>query len=418
MDVPPGAGRCSGWQEVHGNAYVQRAVAAARCTRAAQRTQVGHAPPVLGQHVERTALNLIRGVVGLIPGGDALFDQLQQSGALERAAARFHQETRRLGLTWAAISTAFAEAWDAATIAHPIRSVERIIGVFTDLIGRLLTFVADAGRKLLEFVVEGVLSLAGPVGRQVLALLKRGGEVFSAIARDPIGFAGNLIRAVSQGFQRFAANIATHVRNGVLGWLFGSLASAGIQLPAQFDLHGIVSLVLQLLGLTDDRLRTMLVELIGERRVHMLEQTFEFLRVLVTEGLGAAWQRILQFAEGLLDTVIGAIREWVMQTIIGQAITRLIALFTPAGAIIQAIMAVYNTVKFFIERAQQIARWSGRCSTRSAPLPPATWNKRRRLRRADDGPRPAGDYRLPRRLHRPGRHRQPHPQASSSASRA
>jgi len=44
----------------------------------------------------------------------------------------------------------------------------------------------------------------------------------------------------------------------------------------------------------------------------------------------------------------------VANSVVGAAITKLISMFNPAGAVIQAIIAVYNTIKFFIERAQQL----------------------------------------------------------------
>jgi len=44
-----------------------------------------------------------------------------------------------------------------------------------------------------------------------------------------------------------------------------------------------------------------------------------------------------------------------MRSVITAAITKLISMFNPAGAIVQAVMAIYNTVMFFIERGSQIA---------------------------------------------------------------
>jgi hypothetical protein len=76
---------------------------------------------------------------------------------------------------------------------------------------------------------------------------------------------------------------------------------------------------------------------------------------IATQGLSAIFSQMAEFATGLVDTVIGGIRDWVARSVVGAAITRLITMFNPAGAIIQAIIAAYNTVKFFIERAQQLA---------------------------------------------------------------
>jgi hypothetical protein len=36
-------------------------------------------------------------------------------------------------------------------------------------------------------------------------------------------------------------------------------------------------------------------------------------------------------------------------------VNKLVTMFSPVGAIIQGIITIYNTITFFIERAQQIA---------------------------------------------------------------
>jgi hypothetical protein len=185
-------------------------------------------------------------------------------------------------------------------------------------------------------------------------LRRRAARNRPAEIENPIGFIGNLINALKRGFQQFSGNILTHLKAGLVGWLFGALTGAGLQLPERFDLRGIVSLVMQILGLTYTALRTILVRLIGEENVSRAERVFEFLMTIVTQGISAAWQRIVEFAGNLQEMVMGGIRDWVARTIVGQAITRLVTMFNPAGAIIQAIMAIYNTVVFFIERAQQI----------------------------------------------------------------
>ncbi len=78
-------------------------------------------------------------------------------------------------------------------------------------------------------------------------------RALSNIIENPIGFIGNLVNSVKRGFQQFASNILTHLRAGLIGWLFGALAGAGLQPPERFDLRGIVSLVMQILGLTYQR---------------------------------------------------------------------------------------------------------------------------------------------------------------------
>jgi hypothetical protein len=207
----------------------------------------------------------------------------------------------------------------------------------------------------MEFAFEGFLNMAGGAGAKVMGILRKAGGAFSSILKDPVGFCGNLVGAVRGGCQKFSGNAATHLKNGLTGWLFGALAGAGLTLPAQFDTKGIVSVVLQVLGATYERLRGKLANKIGAQKVGRLEKTFDFLRTIVTGGLDTAWQKISEFAGNLQEMVIGGIKEWVMQSVITSAITKLISMFNPAGAIVQAAMAIYNTVMFFIERGSQIA---------------------------------------------------------------
>ena len=207
---------------------------------------------------------------------------------------------------------------------------------------------------MLEFVFEGALALAGSAGQQILAIFRRVGAVFSLIVADPLKFLGNLLSAVKGGFGKFKDNIVAHLRTGLFEWLLGSLE--GVTLPKTWDFAGILHLVLQVLGLTYTALRAVLVKLIGEPAVAAVEKVFDFLVLVVTKGLGAAWDKIKEFATDLADQVVSGIRDWVTKSVVGAAVTKLVTMFNPVGAIIQGIITIYNTVMFFIERAQQIAR--------------------------------------------------------------
>ena len=96
------------------------------------------------------------------------------------------------------------------------------------------------------------------------------------------------------------------------------------------------------------------MKVLGEKTVGMLEKAFGFIKTLVTEGPAAAWKEIVAAIGSLWDMVIGGIKDWAVTKIVTAAITKLATMFNPAGAIIQAIIATYNTVAFFIERIKQI----------------------------------------------------------------
>jgi hypothetical protein len=337
------------------NALLRRLSAYARTVRGFPLvTVILGRDPFTGETVPRTATNFVRGFLSLLSDGEEQFRNLQRSGALERAFAWLGEEVNRLNLTWENITTLFRTAWDSFSIrdlANPPAAFLRIVNLFRAPVGRIIRFAAAVGMKILEFVFEGVM---GAGGARVLNILKRGRDTFMTIIRDPVAFLGHLIDSVKLGFQQFARNILRHLQAGLFGWLFGAMQGAGIQMPERLNLRGIISLVLQILGLTYDRIRPRLVRLLGERTVSALERSFEFLRQLVTEGPVAAWRKIVEFAGNLRDRVIDGIKNFVITRIVQAAVIRIASMFNPAGAVVQSILAIYNTVMFFIERINQI----------------------------------------------------------------
>jgi hypothetical protein len=313
--------------------------------------------PISGAAVERNAMNVAHGILSIVPGGNKTFENLQQSGALERFFDWVSGEFGKLGLTFDSIKQLFKQAWDALSVTdllEPSDAWNKVKGIFGPPLGRIKDFAIAAGKKVLEFILEGVLKLAGPLGEQVMALLKKGGDIFNKIVEDPIGFLGNLLKAVKGGFEGFMDHIAEHLKSGLMGWLFGALAGAGLTLPKTFDLKGILSLVLQVLGLTYQNLRGKMVKVLGEKTVGYIETAVTFVKTLVTEGLAGAWKMIVEWVGSLKDMVLGAIQDWVVTSIVKAAVMKLVTMFNPVGAIIQGIITIYNTISFFIERAQQI----------------------------------------------------------------
>lgn len=214
-------------------------------------------------------------------------------------------------------------------------------------LGRLLL---DAMMKLFKWALEK----AGYKPDEIMGIIEKGKAVITAIVTDPIGFIGNLISAVKGGIDNFRDNIETHMVGGLIKWLTGQLDDLPIRLPDTFDLQGILGVILQILGLTWDSLRSRLVERVGEPVVEAAEKGVDIVQRLVSEGPMALWEMVKEKAEEIKETVISGIRNWVIVQVVKQGIIGLATFLNPAGAIVQAILAIYNTVMFFVENWDRI----------------------------------------------------------------
>ncbi len=132
----------------------------------------------------------------------------------------------------------------------------------------------------------------------MLAILRSAGNAFGTIASNPQAFLSNLVKAVQAGFQQFASRIGTHLQNGLIAWLTGALGST-VSMPAKLDARGVVSLVLQVLGINYTRFRGLLVNRIGEPKVKRLESGFALVQRLASDGFPAAIQYMMQLAKSL-----------------------------------------------------------------------------------------------------------------------
>ena len=311
--------------------------------------------PFTNAPVARTAMTVVRAFAEFIPGGTEKLNQLVESGALERAYAWFTQETQARNLTWARVTGTFAEAWASLRledVLHPIETLRRMVTLFRPLMGDLISFAGAALMKLLELIFEAVM---GAGGARILAILKRARATFLIIINDPVRFLRNLLGAVGQGVRQFMTNILRHLRDGVIAWLTGPVAAAGIQMPERWDLRGIIGFVLQILGLTWARVREKLVRLMGARVVGMLEAGFQLILDIRDRGLVAALRdRVTEFFGSLREAALGAIRSFIQQRLVQAGITQLLSLLSPVGAVIQAIIKTYTTIQFFIQRINQI----------------------------------------------------------------
>ncbi|MGE0665171.1 MAG: DUF4157 domain-containing protein [Sphingomonadales bacterium] len=210
--------------------------------------------------------------------------------------------------------------------------------------------------EALRAAIEGACEIAGVDPKPVFDFLDRAGKAIMSILKDPVKFIKNLFGAVGDGIGNFFKNIKKHLIEGVIGWLTGALGEVNITGPFEFSAKGILSIVLQVLGLTYDNIKARVIKKFpaSAKVFDVVEKGFALLKRLVTEGPGALWEEIKGQLSNLKETVLGAIRSWLITTVIKEGIVWLLSLTNPASAIVKAIKLLFDLVMFLIERYQQI----------------------------------------------------------------
>lgn len=306
---------------------------------------------ITGQRVERNATNLTEGVLDLFKDGKALFEKLKKAAsAIETAYHWVLDQITELGLTEDYFSKLLDRALGAVELTHPVDSWNRVTAILKEPLDKLIELASRMGKAVLDFILEGVLE-AFPAGKKVYGILKKAGAVISRIAADPVSFAKNLFAAVQEGFSNFGKNIISHLGNGLKKWIFEEIGLPGLKIPDKFDFASILHMVLEVLKLTYEQRRPQLVEKLGEQVVYFFETAGNVLTRIKKEGFTAIWEMIKEKASNLFDSVIEQARNWVVSQIVKLGLAQVAALATPIGDAIEIIASIYETIKFFIEKA-------------------------------------------------------------------
>lgn len=318
--------------------------------------------PFTGAPVERTARNLIRGFITLMPGGAETFDQLAESGVIDQAAERIESAMARLGISVELITGIFTGLWDTLTLddlLDPIGAFERVLALFGEPLSRLVEFVV----VVLEVVVTLVLRLLGFPSELLGRVIDNAVQAIDLIAADPVGFLLNMLEAVKLGLSSFFDNVLTHLTQGLAAWLFRGLGRLGIQLPVDFSVGSILSLVLQVLGLTVEHLWEKLGAHVGPERVAMMRGAIDhltgawaFIGEVQRDGLAAIWRFVADQLGGLWDTLLSMASEWIMTRVVSAVTTKLLSMLDPTGimAVVNSFIAFFHAVQSAIEYFRDI----------------------------------------------------------------
>jgi phage-related protein len=318
--------------------------------------------PFTQEEVPPTAANLIRGFISLLPGGNQMYENLAETGVIGEAAARIEGAIADLGISWEFITGIFLGIWDSLSIddlIDPIGAFQRIVGRFGEPISRLFRFI----RVVLEEVIKLILALMNFPTEILASIISNALAAFEDITRDPIAFIKNMLAAVKLGFSNFFGNILDHLLAGLVDWLFRGLRDAGIEPPTEITLESVLDLVMQVLGITEDRLWEKLAERIGQERVDQIRGAIDslvgiwnFIRDVQDRGVAAVWEYIESQISSLWSTVLQMATTWIMEKIITQVTVKLLSMLDPTGimAVVNSFIAFFNAVQSAIEYIRDI----------------------------------------------------------------
>lgn len=322
--------------------------------------------PFTGEKVDRNVDNVVKGFMSLMEGGEQQFEQLKQSGAIDKIVDKVEAAVDRLNLTPQAIVALFKKVWDDLSLkdlAHPIDAFMRVVDTLAQPIFRIIRFVIE----IVLIAIEAVLILMSFPFDIVQNILNKARQAWNLIKNDPIGFFKNLLACIKQGFIQFFDNIATHLINGVVGWLMSELKDAGVPLLTDFSLQGVISWVLEVLGISMEKIWEKLAAhpRIGPERVakirsmiNTLEGIWTFIKDVQERGMAAIWDKIQEQLTNLWDKVLEMIKNWIMEKIIGAVVTKLLSMLDPTGimAVVNSCIAIYKAVQSFIKYVTEMLR--------------------------------------------------------------
>ena len=305
--------------------------------------------PITGEPVPRTADTLIGGFMKLI-GQEEIWENIKKGNALARAWAWFQGALDGLMGFVRSIPRRIIDTFKSLTFGDIIT----VAGAFTKIVGSFVSIAVDFIGWGLNQVISLLEILFSVVAPGVMPYVAKAKAAFHTILKNPIGFVNNLVKAGKLGFQLFADNILEHLKTALIKWLTGPLGDAGVYIPKSFGLMEIIKLVLSVLGLTWQNIRSKLVKIIPEPVLVGLEKTAGILVTLVKDGPAAAWEQIKTELSELKDQMITQVTQMITTEVVKAAVMKLVSMLNPAGAVVQAIIAIYNTVTFFIQKIEQI----------------------------------------------------------------
>ena len=326
--------------------------------------------PFTGEVVPRTIENIIHGFMSLMDGGEEQFQQMKESGAIDKTTAKINAAVKRLNMTPRSIIQLFIDLWNSFSFRdflNPIATFKRIIAKFGEPIVRLISFVIE----IVKIVVEVILIIMNFPFDLINNIIAKAMLAFELIKKNPIGFLKNLLRAIKEGFMQFFDNILTHLFNGLKAWFLSEVQAAGIPIPTDFSVMGIIKWLLAVLDVTMEKIWKKLEERIGKPKVDKIKkmiamaekvagaaaEAYAFMQDVQQRGFMAVMiDKVKEQLSNVWEMVLDAVKSFVMDQIIKKVTAKLLSMLDPTGimAVINSAIALYKAIQSFIRYLRQM----------------------------------------------------------------
>lgn len=312
--------------------------------------------PITHETVERTGENLILGFLSLILPDDRI-QEIQSTSAIAQTIDWILAKVDELGMTMKSVVQLFLDLWHSfkiEDIMEPVKAFTRIMAQFGKPILKIFDFIKEVVLKVVEVILQ-IMQFPIDV---VKSIMENATKAFEDIKRDPVQFFINLLNAIKLGFTQFFDNILTHLWNGVKAWLFRQLEKANITPPEDLSLESVLSLVMEILGISTENIFEKIEKKIGKEKADRLRALgdkaigiWNFVQDILTGGPAALWEKVQEQLSNLWETALGFIQDWLMEKVIDKVVKKLLSMLDPSGimAVVNSVIALYDTIRSAIE---------------------------------------------------------------------
>ena len=223
------------------------------------------------------------------------------------------------------------------------------------LVGRIANAINRFIDDPVKFIIEGLLELLGIPPAAFWAVVAKIKKVVKDIADDPMKLRQQPAEGARPGLRAVLRQLRHAPAQG-LPRAGCSAASKGVQMPKDVSLKSIVTFFLQLMGITWPNIRKILVKQIGAKNVALIEKVYSLVSLLIEKGPEGIFEMIKEKLDPAVDRrpgrpAGGRLHGHRRSSSRSRRASSL--LFNPAGAILQALEAIYRVLKWIFQNAAQ-----------------------------------------------------------------